>query len=554
MIYAQQVTRDEALRAAINALKYHSPSRDIPVSDSVYAYCRNGRTLIYEIHFDSGEIVLLSGNKNCQPILGCVYSDDESALINNHQFEPILSLGDNCPDGLKVFIKEYIEQIEYCFTHSMAYSFAAEWEDSQRYDESKVRNIILISPLTTTKWGQGKSNDNYGYAYNYYSPNGDNCIKCYAGCGPVALAQILRYWESPTSVPASCRSYYWDDMPNELLYNDNPSYNIQRNAIARLIKDCGDAVNASYCESNCETSSYITDIFGALKEFQFNEAYMYTEIQAGNHSIWVNMLIQELLNDRPVLYAAYDYSVTPHKGHGFVCDGYYRDANDHDYFYFNWGWNGDYNAGYFTLPYLNPGLHNYPNAHKAIFNIHPSTCWEDIIFGCDKYFVRKNASFSAEETIQNDGHVFSVLQESVVTLKAAEEIILTDGFSVSNGGKFVAKIEDCEPDELGTEDNVAPITETRANRTTAVDVAFTPSLQIFPNPANSTVTLQLADAQDEIRQITVANMQGQVMLSQTVNATTPYTLNISALPAGIYAVCVLTANGQTLTGKMVKFG
>ncbi len=142
--------------------------------------------------------------------------------------------------------------------------------------------------------------------------------------------------------------------------------------------------------------------------------------------------------------------------------------------------------------------------------------------------------------------------EAIVTLKAGEEIILTDGFSVSNGGIFVAKIEDCAPDDLGAGNNVAPIAETRANRTTAVDVVFTPSLQIFPNPANSTVTLQLSDPQDEIRQITVANMQGQVMLSQTVNATTPYTLDISALPAGIYAVRVLTANGNVATAKVVK--
>lgn len=78
------------------------------------------------------------------------------------------------------------------------------------------------------------------------------------------------------------------------------------------------------------------------------------------------------------------------------------------------------------------------------------------------------------------------------------------------------------------------------------------ALTLSPNPANSTITLQLADAQDQIGQITVANMQGQVMLSHTVNATTPYTLDISALPAGIYAVRVLTANGTVATAKVVK--
>lgn len=36
--------------------------------------------------------------------------------------------------------------------------------------------------------------------------------------------------------------------------------------------------------------------------------------------------------------------------------------------------------------------------------------------------------------------------------------------------------------------------------------------------------------------------------------TTPYTLDISALPAGIYAVRVLTTSGNVATGKVVKFG
>ena len=80
------------------------------------------------------------------------------------------------------------------------------------------------------------------------------------------------------------------------------------------------------------------------------------------------------------------------------------------------------------------------------------------------------------------------------------------------------------------------------------------ALTLSPNPAISTVTLRLADPQDEIRQITVANMQGQVMLSLAVNATTPYPLDISSLPAGIYVVRVLTASGKVAEGKLVKFG
>ena len=457
----QQVSREEAVNAAITTLKYHSVSQSInPSIDTVYSYFRNGKTLIYEVHFNTGEIVLLSGNRNCLPVLGYVASNDELEETHDAAQHSILSLDEKCPDGLKVFIEEYINQIEYCFTHSMTYSYASQWSDLQQYDENRTRNIILISPLTTTKWGQRESNDANNFdihAYNYYSPTGSNCnYYCYAGCGPVALAQILRYWQSPFYVPRTCHYYHWSNMPDELLYDggNNNDYEIQRNAIAQLIRDCGDALVASYCNDNCETSAKPDSVVRALKKFRFNDACYYTESQAGSHSNWVNLLKQELFNNRPIFYAAYS-SPLGEGGHGFVCDGYYKDVYDNEYFYFNWGWNGDYNNAYFTLPSLNPGSHNYQYNHRAIFNIHPSNCWENAIFGCDNNFSFYNASYTAEETIQNDNHIFSVSQESTVILKAGEEIILTDGFYAGGLGViFLAKIEACAPDDLDMMANV----------------------------------------------------------------------------------------------------
>ncbi len=562
MICAQQVTRNEAVTAAINNLKYYYQNQNISSIDSVYSYCRNGRTLIYEVHFDTGEIVLLSGHKDCQPILGCVFPDDESEVSTHQKTQTLLSLGDDCPDGLKIFIEEYIQQIENCFTHSMTYSFASEWEDLQRYDENKARNIIIITPLTTTKWGQRESNDATNYApiaYNYYSPSGQNCSsQCDAGCGPVALAQILRYWQSPNQVPNICHSYQWNYMPDELFYNggNNQNYILQRDAIAQLIRDCGDAMNATYCNTNCATSAYTNMVPSALKKFRFNEAYMSTEAAAGNHATWVNMLVQELVNSRPVFYAAYDYSVTPHRGHGFVCDGYYKDVNNHDYFNFNWGWNGDYNSGYFTLPYLNPGTHNYPDAHEAIFNIQPSNCWENIIFSCDKYFIHQNQTFNAENTIQNNYHVFAVLQDSHVTLKAGDEIILTDGFRVGNGGIFVAKIEACEPDDGDGMPNLEDGIGERALRGDGACPTATTNdgtLRLHPNPTGGILTVESASP---IRTLTVYDLAGRVMM--TVDGGTVETchgaslqVDVSSLPNGIYLLRAVTDNGVE-TGRFVK--
>ena len=388
-ICAQQVTRDEAVTAAINNLKYYYQNQNISRIDSVYSYCRNGRTLIYEVHFDTDELFYNGGN--------------------------------------------------------------------------------------------------------------------------------------------------------------NQNYTLQR-----------DAMNATYCDNNCETSAYINMIPSALKKIRFNEAYMYTESAAGNHATWVNMLIQELVNSRPVFYAAYDYSVTPHRGHGFVCDGYYKDANDHDYFNFNWGWNGDYNSGYFTLPYLNPGTHNYPDAHKAIFNIQPSNCWENIIFSCDKYFIHQNQTLHAENAIKNNYHIFSVMHDSRVVLKAGEEIVLTDGFCAGNGDVFVAKIEACEPDDGDGMPNLTEIGERNLSggRTDDGRTRCVPTdngLVIYPNPAGGTLTVESAIP---IREITVYDLSGRVMM--TANGGIVETchgaslqMDVSSLQGGIYLLRVVTTSGVE-TGRFVK--
>ena len=48
------------------------------------------------------------------------------------------------------------------------------------------------------------------------------------------------------------------------------------------------------------------------------------------------MIQEELINNRPIVYSAYDSYAG---GHAFNVDGY--DAND-DTYHINWGWSGDY--------------------------------------------------------------------------------------------------------------------------------------------------------------------------------------------------------------------
>jgi len=94
--------------------------------------------------------------------------------------------------------------------------------------------------------------------YNYFCPSftaseGCNCQRCNAGCGPIAMAQVMKYWMHP--VHSTYQDYDWCNMHDELT---NSSTMTEVKAVARLIRDCGDKAGVNYCVAEwaggCHTS------------------------------------------------------------------------------------------------------------------------------------------------------------------------------------------------------------------------------------------------------------------------------------------------------------
>ena len=352
-----------------------------------------------------------------------------------------------------------------------------------------------------------------------------------------------------------CWGYSWDDMPDKLLYQNgnNNSYAVQRNAIAALLRDCGTSVDMNYgCEGSGIPSDSAHVICRSFRNFGFLSNLRQKSSVGAN--VWDSWIQDNLDNGYPILYLGIGTG-----GHAFVCDGYRTTLSDYKY-HFNWGWLGSYD-GWFFLNDLTPGPNYYPYNFTynqcAVFNIQPSNCWENIVFGCDKYFVHKNASYHAENTIRNNYHVFAVLQDSHVTLKAGDEIILTDGFRVGNGGVFVAKIEACEPDdgngmpnlEDGIGERVLLGGRTQDGRTRCVPTDN--GLTIYPNPTGGTLTVETTNP---IREITVYDLAGRVMMTVEGGANNHSPLRImdvSSLPNGIYLLRAVTDSGVQ-TARFVK--
>ena len=208
------------------------------------------------------------------------------------------------------------------------------------------------------------------YPYNYYcEENADVSVayhgKAPAGCGPIAAAQIMSYYQYPYSAVGT--TFNWS------LIMTSPSYTSLTTAsmeTAHLIKTIGEAANATYGSS---TGVTIDNIGSMFKKFGYSIIgpvnFDYSKIQSS------------LVTSHPV-YARGETGVV---GHAWVIDGYtsyqhkvayyytyppynvYKTSikDDGAYFHCNWGYGLSENSWCINT------FRTYNNNKKIIYNIQP---------------------------------------------------------------------------------------------------------------------------------------------------------------------------------------
>ena len=571
LAFSQQVLRQEAVKAAVNTLKSHGRTTfsEMDVS-AVNTIANRSDTLIYEVLFHSGESVLLSGNKSCLPILG--YNLPETVTSP----QSIIMNYDNLPDGLRAFLEEYLEQIEYCFSHNMTSDYCSEWYELQQSQSNRSPISIVIPPLVQSKWGQSYSNDSvdasaYNYAINSYSYN---CPKCFAGCIAVAMGQIMNYWKYPVWMPDKSEQFDWCNMSDSLV-SSHPKYYIQRDAVANLLKECGDAADIVYCISGCSSGTFGGFIPDAFISFEYADDVTYKNKSLYTSSHWREMLQDNLDNYYPILYSGTDDT---HGSHAFVCDGY----DNMKMFHFNWGYNGKYNM-WCTLDQLNPHIYSFNSKQAAVFNIHPSGLQDYCNFELPLivhyllyYNINGNTTpdpyANVPKTFTRLTSVPNNYQSSWRTIPtgaiseyvAHEEVILQDGFLAETGSDFYAYISPCEScdDRMvagetsdvagGGNDNptdTLPAPKSLQTETTQSDDA---ALTVYPNPTDDLLYIELSGA--NIATVALYDLQGRLV--ETLRATSlqvgTVSLNVKSVPAGVYVLCVTDTNGKEYRQKIVR--
>ena len=319
------------------------------------------------------------------------------------------------PCNTSMVLRSYNRQIQYCIDKNLATTLQVlqQWIFYAKVVTEMPSSFSYYSPLyygdsarlgvppmLTSTWNQS-------WPYNSFCPYdstyGDISV---VGCVATAMSQIMRYWEYPRQGVDS-NSYHdntyaevgivranfgntiydWANMPDALTGTSNTS---EIGAVAQLCFHCGVSVNMRYSSlrsgaiaNNFSASSSYPCAENALKNyFRYSQSLhsLWRDHYFNNDSAWNTMLIGELNEGRPILYAGSDSSAG---GHVFICDGYDAASGSgtyNIYFHFNWGWGGAYD-GYFTTNNLVPqgggigsnATHNFNTDQSVIVGIEPGT-------------------------------------------------------------------------------------------------------------------------------------------------------------------------------------
>ena len=231
----------------------------------------------------------------------------------------------------------------------------------------------LVEPMLTTEWDQDAP-------YNRLLPLSNGGDRVLTGCVATAMAQVLNYHKIPAYGFGTRTVYYpfqdtsgtpitatfgedfydWDNMLDKyrgVNYND-----VQAQAVALLMRDCGVAANMQYGgEAENGSGAYSDEAADGLRTY-----FGITDAECLDRSYyseadWMDMVYRELSENGPLYYSGASYDSG---GHAFVLHGY----NAEGLVYVNWGWSGE-EDGYFDIALLDPSYYHFDMQQDMIIGV-----------------------------------------------------------------------------------------------------------------------------------------------------------------------------------------
>lgn len=309
---------------------------------------------IYVFNYDGGGYVIVSGDDRTADILGF----SENGHID----------ADRLPVNMRNWLQGYATKIERIPVTAVPHRKATTRGGSKANIATKMK----------TEWGQSNPYDLHTPELAFKWKTKDTIVHAATGCVATAMSMVMHYYQYPSKLKKAIASYEgtcdipvtdgetedtiknvkwktediaagtsidWDHMTDK--YN-RKSTDEEKEAVSRIMQysGCAAQMDYGYDGSSADNGRMMV---GLKEVFGYNDVYMLNDFEFDDQG-WVEAVYHEMSEAGPVLFGGQSPT---NGGHEFVLDGY-MSKDGKDYFYVNWGWDGEDN-GYMLLSVMEPG-------------------------------------------------------------------------------------------------------------------------------------------------------------------------------------------------------
>lgn len=370
---AEEVTRDEARRAAQNYIRYivaRNGAWGEAVNASVRAFepfVRGERRLGWFCAVDPVGYLIVSPYRELAPI---------RAYSTRQDLDPTLE------SGLTGLYKDRLERLfaaieartgrtvgpDDDFASVLAVSFRNGWAALADRSFDPTIHAAANAPHKSRAVGMDYQQGTYllRSVWTQRPPYNDDCpdlgcdwsqygyfnARALVGCVSTATSQLMRFYNWP---PWGYSGQYddpydWANMQDTYIWTDSlqafrtPDGDVatqaEIDAVAELCHEVGNAVDMDY---GCgESNAYTVDVEAAAEEqFRYNDGCQVKDRTDYNFAEWFGKLKDEFNSNRPVVYRI--------PGHAIVVDGWDEEwiGDQYSWIHLNYGWGGT-NDGWFS--------------------------------------------------------------------------------------------------------------------------------------------------------------------------------------------------------------
>ena len=425
-----------------NAAPQHAPGTDgnfqTKQISSIEAISRNSTNYMYIANAeDSAGWVIISNEQKYVHIIA--HGDSGNFVYNEEELPP----------ALICILNNHMNMIDSIRNNHLSIG--------QNAADYLIATHISPTYLSDIKWAQSK-NKNGNYAdcnkvYNKFCPKIDKdscksqdgtmvstCNRKLAGCGAIAMAQLMRYWQWPDYAKVNKNVYYydWSNMPNEIA-NKTDMYQVDQ--VAHLIENCRTAAKSfGIC---LKTGAEISKIHDAMINVFGYHSNLVRPIQ---EKVYIpTMLVNEIDLGRPVIVQAFGDTITK-EAHTFIVDGYrIIDSNDDgsiDTTYsVNFGWSGNKNT-YYSLAF-----DGYYRWQTYLIELYPECSFRANNVSLNNTLIidslNNRTFYSANNvTLCSNNNSITVNSGGHLLVKAGNEVRINSGFHAKPGSDVHIKVED----------------------------------------------------------------------------------------------------------------